>query len=567
MANLLNVRTINYLEFVGNGKLYRVPPYQRDYSWSEEQWEDLWIDVCELLPDRKRQHYLGALIVENQNDREFSIIDGQQRLATLSLLALAVIRRLSVLADSDIDPNENTERARELRGRFVGEKDPTSLFESSRLHLNHIDNEFYQDNLIRLRPPRSSRGLPKSNHLLLKCYQYFCRKIEESDELRNDGMATASLLSEAAARQLSFILITVDDELNAYAVFETLNAREIGLTTTDLLKNYLFSLVKSGPDLEYIQRRWRALVGTVGATRFPDFLRYHLLCSEPKIRKQRLFKLVRDRTKSADDALVLLDALNARGELFTAFLDPNRDYWLDLHPDARSCIRDLCLFGVRQQIPLLFAARESFAENDFVRVLKLISTISFRYTIVSRLNANALEHAYHRAAKAITDGRISTPAEVFDLVRSIYVPDDKMGQDFALLEIDTKRRRKLAKYILAKLEEDAAGRACDPSTDPGTIEHILPENPAEVWRETYPSEHWESGINRLGNLTLLEASANRDIGSGSYPEKLIAYGGSGYALTRQLPDMAPEHWSPELVRERQRGLAERAKLIWRSDFA
>ena len=567
MANLLNVRTTNYMELIGNGKLYRVPPYQRDYSWSEEQWEDLWSDVCELLSDRKRQHYLGALVVENENDREFSIIDGQQRLATLSLLALAVIRRLSVLADGNIDPDENAERARELRGRFVGEKDPASLVESSRLHLNHTDNGFYQDNLIQLRLPRSPRGLSKSNLLLLKCYEYFCSKIEESDELRNDGMATASLLSEAVARQLFFILITVDDELNAYTVFETLNARGLELTTTDLLKNYLFSLVKSAPDLEYLQRRWRALVGTVGAARFPDFLRYHLLCSEPKIRQQRLFKLVRDRTKTADDAFALMDELEARGDLFAAILDPNHDYWLDLPPDARSCIRDLDLFGVRQQIPLLFAARNSFPANEFVRVLKLISALSFRYTIVSRLNANALEPAYHRAAKAIMDGRISTPAGVFDLVRSIYVPDDKMRQDFALLEIDTKRRRKLVKYILAKLEGDAAGRVCDPSTDPGTIEHVLPENPAEVWRETYPSEHWESGIYRLGNLTLLEAPANRRIGNGSYSEKRIAYDGSGYALARQISDMAPEQWSPELVRERQRGLAERAKLIWRSDFA
>ena len=567
MADLLNVRTVNYMELIGNGKLYRVPPYQRDYSWSEEQWEDLWSDVCELLSDRKRQHYLGALVVENENDREFSIIDGQQRLATLSLLALAVIRRLSVLADGNIDPDENAERARELRGRFVGEKDPASLVESSRLHLNHADNDFYQDNLIQLRPPGSPRGLSKSNLLLLNCYEYFCSKIEESDELRNDGMAIASLLSETVARQLFFILIAVDDDLNAYTVFETLNAPGLGLTTTDLLKNYLFSLVKSVPDLEYLQRRWRALVGTVGAARFPDFLRYHLLCSEPKIRKQRLFKLVRDRTKTADDAFALMDELEARGDLFAAILDPNHDYWLDLPPDARSYIRDLGLFGMRQQIPLLFAVRNSFPENEFVRVLKLISAISFRYTIVSRLNANALEPAYHRAAKAVMDGRISTPAEVFDLVRSIYVPDDKMRQDFALLGIDTKRRRKLAKYILAKLEEDAAGRACDPSTDPGTIEHVLPENPAEVWRETYPSEHWESGIYRLGNLTLLEAPANRKIGNGSYSEKRIAYGGSGYALARQISDMAPEQWSPELVRERQRRLADRAKLIWRSDFA
>ena len=93
-SNALHTRTINYLELIGNGKHYRVPPYQRDYSWSEEQWEDLWNDLVDLRADPEERHYLGALVIEERGDREFLIIDGQQRLATLSVLALAVIARL-----------------------------------------------------------------------------------------------------------------------------------------------------------------------------------------------------------------------------------------------------------------------------------------------------------------------------------------------------------------------------------------------------------------------------------------------------------------------------------------
>ena len=566
-TNILNTRTINYLELIGNGRSYRVPPYQRDYSWSEEHWEDLWNDIADLRSRPEDRHYLGALVVEGKSDREFLVIDGQQRLATLSLLALAVIAKLGVLADHGVDPDANTERGKELRNRFIGEKDPASLVESSRLYLNETDNAFYQDYLVQLREPLNPRALPKSNQLLWGCFRYFAGQLDSLEDLRDDGQAMAGLLSETVARQILFILITVDDELNAYTVFETLNARGLGLTTTDLLKNYLFSRIRVAADLEALQRRWRSLVATVNQERFPEFLRYHLLCEQPKVRSQRLFKLVRDRTRTAADVFKLIDDLERRAELFAAISDPHHGYWTDL-PDAKEYIRDLTLFRVRQAMPLLFAAWESFSGNDFVRVLKLVSVISFRYTVVSGLNPNALESVYHRAAKAVMEGSAGTPAAVFDHLKPIYVDDERTRQNFALLAVNTRgQRKKLAKYVLARLERDAAGRACDPETDPGTIEHILPENPVDAWEEAFPAERWEASVYRLGNLTLLEPAANRNVGNSVYTGKLDAYRNSGYALTRQLPEMAPERWTPELMDERQRRIAERAVHLWRSDFA
>ena len=358
-SNLLNTRTINYLELIGNGKSYRVPPYQRDYSWSEEQWEDLWNDVIDLRDDAEARHYLGALVVEGEDDRHFLIIDGQQRLATLSLLALAVINRLNAMAEDGIDSADNTERCRELRNRFIGEKDPASLIESSRLHLNETDDAFYQDYLVQLRSPLNPRKLPKSNRQLLACFHYFGEQLHKLEALKEDGRAVASLLSDTMARQLLFILITVDDALNAYTVFETLNARGLELTATDLLKNYLFSRVNVRSDLDALQRRWKSLVETVGQAQFPSFLRYHLLCRLPKVRSQRLFKLVRDQTHTVQNVFELLGELENRGELYAAILDPTHGYWMEL-PGARPHVSELNLFRVRQPMPLLFAAWERF---------------------------------------------------------------------------------------------------------------------------------------------------------------------------------------------------------------
>jgi Protein of unknown function DUF262/Protein of unknown function (DUF1524) len=566
-TNLLNTRTINLLELIANGRVYRVPPFQRDYSWEEEQWEDLWNDILELRGKTNDRHYMGALVVEGKSDREFLIIDGQQRLATLSLLSLAVIAKLKMMADAGLDPSSNQERATRLRGLFIGEKDPASLVESSKLFLNETDDGFYQDYLVQLRQPLNPRGLSKSNRLLWECYRYFIKRIEEVREFVGVGETVAELLSETVARQLLFILITVEDDVNAYTVFETLNARGLELTTTDLLKNYLFSRVQVPSDLEALQRRWRKVIATIRQERFPEFLRFHLLCEQPQIRTQRLFKLVRERAKTPQQVFNLLSALESRAELFTALFDANHGYWAELLT-AKPFIRELNLFRVRQMTPLLFAAWERFAKDDFVRLLKLVSVISFRYSVISSLNPNALEPVYHQAAKAVLDGAVEKPKQIFERLKSIYVDDAKFEQDFAVFSFDApNRQQKLAKYVFARLEHDASGRACDPDTDPGTIEHILPENPLDEWIEYFPREFWDDAVYRLGNLTLLESPVNRRVANATYAQKVTAYSQSSYVITRNVAEMAPERWTRELMEERQKRLANRAVHLWRSDFA
>ena len=363
-----------------------------------------------------------------------------------------------------------------------------------------------------------------------------------------------------------FILISVDDELNAYTVFETLNARGLELTATDLLKNYLFSKVQVPSDVEALKRRWNRLIATVTQERFPDLLRYHLLCEHPRIRRERLFKMVRDRVETPADAFELLARLEERAELFAALVDAGHEYWVDL-PAARSLVRDLNLFRSRQMTPVFFAAWKRFSDEDFVRLLKLVRDLAFRYSIVSRLNPNPLEPASHAAAKAVIEGRATRPRAVFEQLGAMYVDDDRFESDFARWTIGEGRRGRLAKYVLVRLEGDASGRASDPEADPATVEHVLPENPSGDWAESFPPDKWDAAVDRLGNLTLLERAANREVGSGAYALKRAAYEASGYALSRQIAELAPAEWTPPLLEERQRRLAERAVRIWRVDFA
>lgn len=566
-ANLLKTETRSFLELIGNGKIYRVPPYQRDYSWGEEQWEDLWSDVIAMRGHPDERHYMGALVVEGKSDREFLIIDGQQRIATLSVLALAILARLQRLADDGIDPEDNRERVRQLRGRFIGEKDPTSLSESSKLFLNVTDNAFYQDYLVQLRAPLNPRALPSSNRTLWECYRYFTRRIENEVGLPDSGTELSALLNEAIARQLLFILITVEDDLNAYTVFETLNARGLELSATDLLKNYLFSRIKGQQDLELLGRRWHKLVTTVRQDKFPEFLRYHLLCEEPKIRQQRLFKLVRDRVTTPKEVFDLVTRLEARAELFAAIGDADHEYWKE-YPEALPYVRELLLFRVRQPTPALFAAWEAWSKADFVKLLKLIAVFSFRYTITSGLNPNDLEPLYHELAKGILNTSLNTPALAFTVLQKLYPTDDKFERDFSELSLSTSgQRAKLVRYVLCKIESACAGLHCDWLSDPATIEHVLPENPGESWDEVVSPDRHAQLVYRLGNLTLLDKRLNRDAGNRAFAEKRVLYAQSAYRMPRQLDEHAAPEWNATTIEARQRRMAEIARSIWRADFA
>jgi len=93
VVNLLDTKTVNLNDLLGNGKIYRVPQFQRDYSWDQDNWEDLWNDIA-IVNSTGSPHYMGSVVLQNDGSKEYLIIDGQQRFTTLSILTLAFIARI-----------------------------------------------------------------------------------------------------------------------------------------------------------------------------------------------------------------------------------------------------------------------------------------------------------------------------------------------------------------------------------------------------------------------------------------------------------------------------------------
>ena len=399
----MNFNTTNntFRQLMGNGLSYRVPSFQRDYSWSADEWDDLWQDVVGLFgADPEPAHYMGYLVLQSADNREFDIIDGQQRMTTLSLLMLAAISHLMDLAAPEDPEDPQFRRARQLRGNYIGYLDPVSLVPRSKLTLNRHDDGFYQNYLVPLeRLPR--RGLSPSEHLLRRAFAWFRDRIREY--CGDDGEAVARFV-DTAVDKLFFTVITVTDELNAFTVFETLNARGVRLSATDLLKNYLFSLISRESahesEIRTLENRWEDIVGFLGSESFPEFLRIFWNSRNRLVRKFELFKTIRGQVRDKAGAFALIRDMDRHARVYAALRSPEDDAWTQRERDS---LAQLQMFNVRQPLAVLLAAFDRFEQEDrtgFERFLRAIAVVSFRYNVICGRQSNEQEMLYNDIARA-----------------------------------------------------------------------------------------------------------------------------------------------------------------------
>lgn len=560
--NLMTPSTTSLSGLLGNGVTYKVPVYQRDYSWKNDNWNDLWEDIKILLHTGK-DHYMGAVVLQKMGEKQFWVIDGQQRFTTLSLLALATIRKIQDLIDAGIEPQDNAERINELRRGFLGQKDPASLHYSSKLFLNENNDPFYQRNLLQLISPQNEKTLIDSDRLLWQGFDFFYKQIGEYFP-NATGAELATFLSKSVGDKTMFIKIEVEDELSAYTLFETLNYRGVDLTVTDLLKNYLFSLITPS-DLRIAKNIWKKIATSVGIDKFPVFLRHFWISRNPLVRQEQLFKVIRTEIKSNQHVFALLNDLDRYAEIYLALQDPYSVYWQG-NRDRIKRIREQKLFGVKQQLPLLMVAKEKFSEQEFDNILKVVSIISFRYNVIGSRQANRMEELYNLVSQKIFNNTTTTAQAAFSDLRELYISDADFRNDFSTLDLYSYgRSKKLVRYILFELENNMMqGGERDYELDPATIEHILPENAGAEWDQDFPQIVQAAYIYRLGNYTLLEDHLNRYCERLPFDQKKAFYTQSQYKMTQVI---TYHDWNPATLDLRQNDLAKKATSVWRISYA
>ena len=558
MSQFITLNTI-----IGNGKSYQVPIYQRDYSWDKDDWEDLWNDIAEIPIDKT--HYLGYLVLQPIKDGEesFWIIDGQQRLTTLSILALAITALLDKWAKENIDTKDNEIRLEKITERYLGNYSLSKLNLDPKLKLNRNNDDYYKSWLLKLRTPSTLSKLKPSQRLLQKAFNYFFSELQEKFKTNKSGAYLADFLERTIGNGIVFTQIVVNNDLDAFKVFETLNARGVKLSTADLLKNYLFKLTHQlgELDLDEAERRWQNVTNTILTNDLTTFIRHFWNCKYKLERQPTLFKAIKREINSAELAFEFLNELEEVSNYYTAFNNPNDELW---DKEEKASLKLIDLLNVTTCYSLMLSALKYLPRSEFKIIIRELGIITFRYTL-SDLNPNEAERVFSKVANEIANKNITNAKEAILALKSIYVIDDNFEQAFSTLSINTRRKKDLVKYLLVKFENQISNKDYQPEEAIATIEHILPENPGSIWEENFPTDIQEEFIYRLGNYSLLEASINNKLDNNMpFSEKLIKYKNSSYKLSNEYCDY--EKFSSKEISLRQDKMAKIAKGIWKSAY-
>lgn len=556
MKGIQGTSNKTYRQLMGNGLRYEIPKFQRDYTWEAEHWDDLWQDIKVLLNDEEKEHYMGYLVLQTSDNKNFQIIDGQQRLTTLSLLILSTLKCLKDLIDAGDDSENNAKRKESLQNSYLGYVDPVTLISNNKLKLNRNSDDYYKQHLVLLRdlPLRNTNASEKH---MRECFLWFYDKVKREFKT---GESLAQFIDQIVDK-LFFTVIEVTDQLNAFKVFETLNARGVQLSSADLLKNYLFSVVDDTKphisEIEELEIIWGQIVGKLGEQKFEDYLRYYWNSENKTVGKKYLFKTIKEKIRKKEQVFQLVRNLKDTADLYIALQNPEDDFWKDIQ-GIKEILKELRLFQIRQTNSLLIAGFKNLDTQNFKRLAKISSIISFRYNVIGGLNPNAQEDVYNAIVLQINNQK------KFDLgdFSPVYVDDVKFESDFANADFkNTTRNHKILKYILTRIEEYKFKNDISPESDLYSIEHILPESADETWGDFNINEINRS-VYRIGNLTLLEKKLNQEGGNFVYNQKKPLYRKSNSQLTKSIPETY-DSWNEDKLAARQKELAKDAKSIWR----
>ena len=516
MIGIQDSTTNHFGSLIRSGGKYIIPKFQRDYSWDEEQWDDLWQDIENMIAE-KGEHYMGYLVLQTTKTKNCLIIDGQQRFTTITMIILAAIKSIQKLIDKGEEVEANEQRVKTLKDTYIGNVDPVTLEYDNILVLNRNNDGYYKEYIVKLGELKL-RNTSYTEKLMRKCFEWYEKQLTNKFKT---GKEYAELITYIVDN-LYFTIIKVNNEMNAFKVFETLNARGVQLSSADLLKNYLFSLVDNTsqhPDrIATLEERWSELTKNIQAEKLPDFIRYYWNSKNKTVRSNDLFKAIRDKIKLDKEVFALVIEK-----------DTFEDYKLDI--------------------------------KMFEKLLNDVIIVGFRYNVICGKNPNDIERVYNTIATQITGSGIYSR----DLLKTVYVDDIEFLPIFNHKTFpENTRNNKIIKYILGKFERFKGGtRDVVSSSETDTIEHILPQNPGTEWGED--NYDFDSLIYRLGNLCLLEKNYNRTIENKSYAEKCDVYKQSAFETTKTIPEDYTV-WNRDTINARQKQMGDCAKSIWKIDF-
>lgn len=523
--------SIHLFDFLENGKtIFEIPVYQRNYEWGEQQCKQLFKDLL-IATEDDQDHFIGAVVYVSDSGRKqshiYRIIDGQQRLTSLTLL-------LKALADVDEE-----DRA-EIQEQYLTNK---YLEENSHWKLKPVEHDIEAFGAVMA--DRADRvDLPSK---VIENYNTFKKLIK-------DAPFPSEELYEALNHfTMVYIELTnnVQDE-NPQVIFESLNSTGVSLSASDLVRNFLLMKLDSSSQARLYKEYWVKMEKIFTTNTFAEFIRRYLVMKTHKtVYNKRIYSVYKDYYNDSQlDSEAALDDLHRFAVFYQQLLQAKTGI-LELD---RS-LSHINIMDIKVVYPYFLMLLDmldlgEISQEEVIELVKVMESYLFRskFCFAKTAGLNRIVSSLCYKEKAAGD---FLQREV-SLLNTNF-PTDKQMAD-RLMEVDLySQRNHLAKLALMSIEESQTKEVID--FEDAQVEHVMPQELNSDWRlevnnadkvnETY------GGV--IGNLTLTKY--NQKMGNKSYGEKRKVYLDSNIKITRDL-GMAYDKWDRESIINRTNELTK-----------
>lgn len=551
----MDARKGNIYEILNGNKQFLIPVYQRFYSWDVEQCKRLWNDIVEMQKKGKVGHFVGSIVnIAEQamptGVQKYMIIDGQQRMTTLTLLLLAL--RDYALAH----PGDTSINAHRIDGMLL-KNEYENGDERYKLLLTETDRVILI-NLVERKP-----FIQGVRSRVLDNYKFFAGKIEDKE-------LTPIEVWDSIGK-LQIVNITLDRAVDdAQAIFESLNSTGKELSESDLIRNYVLMGLEPVEQNYVYEHLWRPMeqlfVYETQGTVMDAFFRHYLTMKISRIPKQgkvyEEFKLYHLNCEFRSIRELCQDLLDY-AKYYTDIVFKRSD-----DVDLKKLYTDIIDLKMEVSYPFLLKVHYDCEENiittdELKEILRLCISYVLRRAICE-IPTNSMNKTFATFKNYIKTDDYVNSVKAFFIMQDTYkeFPDnDKFNAAFIVRDIYNMRIRN---YILSRLENYKNKASI--VIENFTIEHIMPQNKnlSMAWQKDL-GENWreiqKKYLHTIGNLTL--TAYNSEMSDRSFMEKKNMSGGfKESALRINNYVVLLNEWNEKHIQERAKDLAKKAELIW-----
>jgi len=548
-----------FLDFLKKSPQFVIPIYQRTYSWTEKECQQLWADIVRTGANEEiRAHFVGSIVYIDQglyhvtSPSSLLVIDGQQRLTTATLLLEALARHLG-----DEEPVDGFS-AKKLRNYYL-----VNPLEDDERRFKLLLTQTDKDSLLSLIQQK-----PEPADTSIRINQNFAFFEREIARLGDD---IASLCKGLAKLLIVDIALSREQD-NPQLIFESMNSTGKELSQADLIRNFILMGLRPELQKRVYENHWRPMELAFGqeayGTHFDGFMRHYLTLKSGEIPKIRaVYDAFKRYTRRPQVQSVGVEAMVADVHAYAGYYCAMA---LDQEPDGQlaAAFRDLRDLKVDVAFPFLLELYHDYAENrltpqEMLEAVRLTEAYVFRRAACA-IPTNSHNKTFSTFGRALRKDQYLTSIKAHFLTLPSYrrFPDDEeFKREFSRRDLYNFPRRS---YWLRRIENH--DRKEPVPVDEYTVEHILPqnENLPKKWRDALGSD-WQrirdTWLHTLGNLTL--TAYNSEYSDHPFQRKRDMRGGfkeSPLRLNKGLGTLP--NWNETNILERAKGLSELAAVVW-----